>query len=127
MAFNNSPKKADKKATEKYNGRNMNTNSSEAIPVFLVNVAYVNMLETAAGIHAEASCVSPEVKSFGKMMINHHSQMLNALREFTSAKGVVLPSVISDKGKKKVNSLSGEHETNLMKSVRKPWWMIIKK
>jgi putative membrane protein len=66
------------------------------------------MLEVELGRLAEKNGSMAEVKSFGKMMAEHHSKMLNDIRALAASKNITLPESMGDNNRQKMEKFSGK-------------------
>jgi putative membrane protein len=66
------------------------------------------MLEVQLGKLAEQKGRMAEVKSFGRMMSEHHSSINDQLKSLASSKGITVPTVLSDDKQKKLEKFSGK-------------------
>jgi putative membrane protein len=81
-------------------------NSMENAADFLVKVADNGMLEVELGKLAEKKGQMAEVKSFGKMMVEHHTKLNTELKTLAAAKNITLPGSLSEESRDKLNKLS---------------------
>ena len=75
---------------------------------FMTKAAAGGMYEVEAGKLAESRGTSPEVKSYGSMLIKDHSAAGDELKGLASKKGVALPATLPEKFQKKLEKLSKE-------------------
>jgi len=79
----------------------MNMNNSDTTSVgedakdFTKDAAQGGLFEVKAGAIAERNAASQDVKNFGKMMVEDHTQLNQQLKELAAKKNVPLPSDIS--------------------------------
>jgi putative membrane protein len=69
----------------------MGTFATMKDPIFLLNAASSNMLEIQSGQLAAQRATNPEVKSFAQMMVSHHTQATNKLKNVARPLGVTMP------------------------------------
>ncbi|MEN2401195.1 DUF4142 domain-containing protein [Flavobacterium sp. MC2016-06] len=77
---------------------------------FLVDIAEVNLAEIEIGKLAQIKSTNPDVKSFGKMLVDEHTKSASEVSALASKKNFVLPTSITEEGKeeyKKLNEKSG--------------------
>lgn len=63
-------------------------------PVFLINAASSNLLEIQVGKMAAQQATKPEVKQFAQMMVSHHTQATQELKNVATPLGVTLPQTM---------------------------------
>jgi putative membrane protein len=63
-------------------------------PVFLINAASSNLLEIQAGKMAAQQATKSEVKQFAQMMVSHHTQATQELKNVATPLGVTLPQTM---------------------------------
>lgn len=101
---------ADTTATPAAGARNAAA-LSPADSKFVKTAAEGGLFEVAVGKLAADKGSSPDVKSFGSMLVDDHSAANDKLKKVADAHGITLPTVMpSDKQKKldKLSGLSGE-------------------
>ncbi|RKR05861.1 putative membrane protein [Flavobacterium sp. 90] len=77
---------------------------------FLVDIAEVNLAEIEIGKLAQTKSTNPEVKKFGKMLVDEHTKSASEVSALAKAKNFTLPTSITEDGKeeyKKLNEKSG--------------------
>jgi putative membrane protein len=82
---------------------------SAADRTFIAQAAYGSLGEVALGEIAAEKALNPEVRGFGRTMVDEHTEMNEDLIAITSAKGVTPPSA-PDPGRQAVASQLGELE-----------------
>jgi putative membrane protein len=109
-ACNNNPKTAKpQESTETANEHNdakMEDNQMENAADFLVKVADNGMLEVEAGKLAAQKGQMADVKSFGKMMVEHHSRLNDELKGLAQSKNITLPTTLGEDNREKLQKLS---------------------
>jgi putative membrane protein len=101
---------ADTTATPASGARNAAA-LSPADSKFVKSAAEGGLYEVAVGKLAADKAGNAEVKSFGSMLVEHHSAANDKLKKVADAHGITLPTVLpSDKQKKldRLSSLSGD-------------------
>jgi putative membrane protein len=76
---------------------------------FLVKAADGGMAEVELGKLGERKGQMVEVRSFAKMMVEHHSSINDQLKMLASSKGVTVPTVMSEDKQKKIDKLSAKN------------------
>ena len=112
------PSKNDSvKEAKKDNAQNTDSMSAKAsitdstIPskqdaAFMVDAASGGMMEVELGRLAQTNAGSQQVKHFGAMMVNDHTNGGNELKSLALAKGITLPDSISNDQKKMRDDLA---------------------
>jgi putative membrane protein len=109
-ACNNNPPKP-KESTEtadEHNDAKFEDNQSENAAEFLVKVAEKGMLEVELGKLAEQKGQMPEVRSFGKMMVEHHTKINNELKGLAESKNITLPTTLNEESREKLAKLTAK-------------------
>jgi putative membrane protein len=92
----------------------MNMNSTDTTSVgedakdFTKDAAQGGLFEVKAGAIAERNATSQDVKDFGKMMVEDHTQLNQQLQELAAKKNVPLPSEITNSQQDDTTKLSKE-------------------
>jgi putative membrane protein len=73
---------------------------------FMVKAANGGLLEVAAGKLANEKGMSPEVKEFGKHMMEDHQKANDELKQLAEAKKIMLPDSMDNNAKDKIEKLS---------------------
>lgn len=94
-----------KDVAEEQNDEKFRGSESKDDAEFAVAVADDGMLEVQLGQLASTNASSPQVREFGKMMVDDHSKANNELKTLAQQKGITLPTALSDKSKKKYDEL----------------------
>ena len=77
---------------------------------FLVDIAEVNLAEIEIGKLAQTKSSNPEVKKFGKMLVDKHTKSASEVSALAKAKNFTLPTSLTEDGKeeyKKLDEKSG--------------------
>lgn len=85
-------------------------NNKEDDSEFLVDQAEINLAEIEIGKLAQTKSTNPEVKKFGKMLVDEHTKSASEVSALAKAKNFTLPTSITEDGKeeyKKLNEKSG--------------------
>lgn len=84
--------------------------SKEDDSEFLVDQAEVNLAEIEIGKLAQTKGTNPEVKKFGKMLVDDHTKAASEVSALAKAKNFTLPTSLTEDGQeeyKKLNEKSG--------------------
>ncbi|MNL21694.1 hypothetical protein D3C87_1429970 [compost metagenome] len=84
--------------------------SKEDDSEFLVDQAEVNLAEIEIGKLAQTKGTNPEVKKFGKMLVDDHTKAASEVSALAQAKNFTLPTSLTEDGQeeyKKLNEKSG--------------------
>ncbi|KQO22822.1 hypothetical protein ASF10_10705 [Flavobacterium sp. Leaf82] len=73
---------------------------------FLVDIAEVNLAEIEIGKLAQIKSTNPEVKKFGKMLVDEHTKSASEVSALAKAKNFTLPSSLTEDGKEEYNKLN---------------------
>lgn len=105
------------------NGDTKSTSLPRGERKFMEKAAAHGLAEVELGRLAAQKASNPEVKRFGEMMVEHHGQANNELKQVASAKGVELPATPDkdhQKKMEKMQKLSGaEFDREYMKNMVK--------
>lgn len=77
---------------------------------YLVNIAEVNLAEIEIGKLAQQKSTNPEVKKFGKMLVDDHTKSAGEVSALAKSKNFTLPTSLTEEGQeeyKKLNEKSG--------------------
>ena len=77
---------------------------------FLVDIAEVNLAEIEIGKLVQTKSTNPEVKKFGKMLVDEHTKSASEVSALAKAKNFTLPTSLTEDGQeeyKKLNEKSG--------------------
>ncbi len=80
--------------------------NQEDLANFLVEVASINLTESAIGKLAQNKSENAEVKELGKMAESHHLHAQEDLKTLASSKQISLPMSITDDGQKTYDNLN---------------------
>ena len=108
----NEPKQEDpKEVAEDANEAKFDTiDSKEDDSEFLVDQAEINLAEIEIGKLAQTKSSNPEVKKFGKMLVDEHTKSASEVSALAQAKNFTLPTSLTEDGQeeyKKLNEKSG--------------------
>ena len=108
----NEPKQEDpKEVAEDANEAKFDSiDSKEDDSEFLVDQAEVNLAEIEIGKLAQTKSTNPEVKKFGKMLVDEHTKAASEVSALAKAKNFTLPTSLTEDGQeeyKKLNEKSG--------------------
>jgi putative membrane protein len=84
--------------------------SKEDDSQFLVDQAEVNLAEIEIGKLAQTKGTNPEVKNFGKMLVDDHTKAASEVSALAKTKNFTLPTSLTEEGQdeyKKLNEKSG--------------------
>jgi putative membrane protein len=73
---------------------------------FVAEAATGGMMEVELGNLAQQKAASQQVKDFGKMMVDDHTQANNNLKAIASQKNIDVPAAVTDNQKKDIDDLS---------------------
>lgn len=85
-------------------------NDKEDDSEFLVDQAEINLAEIELGKLAQQKGTNPEVKKFGKMLVDEHTKAASEVSALAKAKNFTLPTSLTEDGQeeyKKLNEKSG--------------------
>lgn len=77
---------------------------------YLVDIAEVNLAEIEIGKLAQQKSTNPEVKKFGKMLVDEHTKSAGEVSALAKSKNFTLPTSLTEDGQeeyKKLNEKSG--------------------
>lgn len=108
----NEPKQEDpKEVAEDANEAKFDTiNDKEDDSEFLVDQAEINLAEIELGKLAQQKSTNPEVKKFGKMLVDEHTKAASEVSALAKAKNFTLPTSLTEDGQeeyKKLNEKTG--------------------
>ncbi|MEO8255514.1 DUF4142 domain-containing protein [Flavobacterium sp. FlaQc-47] len=81
-------------------------NNKEDDSEFLVDQAEINLAEIEIGKLAQTKSTNPEVKKFGKMLVDEHTKSASEVSALAKAKNFTLPTSITEDGKEEYNKLN---------------------
>jgi putative membrane protein len=73
---------------------------------FLVDQAEINLAEIEIGKLAQTKSINPEVKKFGKMLVDEHTKSASEVSALAKAKNFTLPTSLTENGKEEYNKLN---------------------
>jgi len=73
---------------------------------FLVDQAEINLAEIELGKLAQTKSTNPEVKKFGKMMVDEHTKAASEVSALAKAKNFTLPTSLTEDGQEEYNKLN---------------------
>ena len=93
-------------AEEQNEAKFEDTKSKEDDSHYLVDAAETDMKEIEIGKLAQQKATDPEVKNFGKMLVDNHTKSLGTVKILASRKNISLPASLTEKGKEAYNKLN---------------------
>ena len=88
---------------------NRNAPSDEFVTEFITDIAEARMMDLEEGKIAQQRSTTRDLKSYGALMVNDQTEMLNELRTLATLKGVELPSSLGEYKEKGLNDLKEVH------------------
>jgi putative membrane protein len=82
------------------------SNSKENDSEFLVGATEINLEEIAIGQLAQQKSTNPEIKKFGKMLVDDHTKLSGEVKTVAQARNFSLPTSITEDGQEKYNKLN---------------------
>ena len=73
---------------------------------FLVDQAEINLAEIEIGKLAQTKSTNPEVKKFGKMLVDEHTKSASEVSALAKAKNFSLPTSLTEDGQEEYNKLN---------------------
>lgn len=73
---------------------------------FLVDIAEVNLAEIEIGKLAQQKSTNPDVKKFGKMLVDEHTKSASEVSTLAKEKNFTLPTAITEDGKEEYDNLN---------------------
>lgn len=73
---------------------------------FLVDQAEINLAEIELGKLAQTKGTNPEVKKFGKMMVDDHTKAASEASALAKTKNFTLPTSLTEEGQEEYNKLN---------------------
>ncbi|MDR7370402.1 DUF4142 domain-containing protein [Flavobacterium aquidurense] len=73
---------------------------------FLVDQAEINLAEIEIGKLAQTKSTNPEVKKFGKMLVDEHTKAASEVSALAKAKNFTLPTSLTEDGQEEYNKLN---------------------
>jgi putative membrane protein len=83
-----------------------NTMGAMSTDAFVTNAAVSDMYEIEAGKIAQTKGKSADVKAFGKMMVTHHTAMMNEMKPLVTAAGKTPPAGLDERRKGMIDNLN---------------------
>ncbi|MDQ8014006.1 MAG: DUF4142 domain-containing protein [Flavobacterium nitrogenifigens] len=80
--------------------------SKEDDSEFLVDQAETNLAEIEIGKLAQTKSTNPEVKKFGKMLVDEHTKSASEVSALAKAKNFTLPTSLTEEGQEEYNKLN---------------------
>lgn len=82
------------------------SNSKENDSEFLVDATEINLEEIAIGQLAQQKSTNPEIKKFGKMLVDDHTKLSGEVKTVAESRNISLPTSITEDGKEQYNKLN---------------------
>ncbi|WP_394774241.1 DUF4142 domain-containing protein [Flavobacterium sp.] len=96
-----------KEVAEDANEQKFDTiNDKEDDSEFLVDQAEINLSEIELGKLAQQKGTNPEVKKYGKMLVDEHTKAASEVSALAKAKNFTLPTSVTEDGKEEYNKLN---------------------
>lgn len=95
-----------KEVAEESNEAKFDDNEQENDAEFLVDAAEINLEEIELGKLAQTNGVTAEVKDMGKMMVDHHTNTFNELKDLASRKSMTIPTSLTEENLEDYKKLS---------------------
>ncbi|PXY43630.1 DUF4142 domain-containing protein [Flavobacterium hydrophilum] len=80
--------------------------SKEDDSEFLVDATEINLAEIEIGKLAQTKSTNPEVKKFGKMLVDEHTKLASEVKTAADSRNFSLPTSITEEGKEEYNKLN---------------------
>ncbi|RZJ52881.1 MAG: DUF4142 domain-containing protein [Flavobacterium sp.] len=80
--------------------------SKEDDSQYLVDIAETNLAEIEIGKLAQTKSTNPEVKSFGKMLVEEHTKSASEVSALAKTKNFTLPTALTEEGQDEYNKLN---------------------
>jgi putative membrane protein len=90
-------------------------NAKEDDSEFLVDAAEINLAEIEIGKLAQQKGTHPEVKKFGKMLVDDHQKLSNEVKSLADSRNFSVPLSLTEDGKEEYNKLNKETGTDFDK------------
>jgi len=100
------PEDSKEAAEEQNEAKFEDTENKEDDSQYLVEAAETDLKEIEVGKLAQQKGTDPEVKAFGKMLVDDHTKSSGEVKTLAGRKNISLPLVVSEKGKEKYNELN---------------------
>lgn len=85
---------------------------------FLTDAANANQFQVAAGTQALKQSTNEEVKQYGKMLVDHHTEILKELEQAAVAKKLVMPSSMEEREASMLSTLSEQSGADFDKAFK---------
>lgn len=82
------------------------SNSKENDSEFLVDATEINLEEIAIGQLAQQKSANPEIKKFGKMLVDDHTKLSGEVKTVAESRNISLPTSITEDGQEQYNKLN---------------------
>lgn len=82
------------------------SNSKENDSEFLVDATEINLEEIAIGQLAQQKSTNPEIKKFGKMLVDDHTKLSGEVKTVAESRNISLPTSITEDGQEQYNKLN---------------------
>jgi putative membrane protein len=73
---------------------------------YIVDIASINLSEIELGKLAQTKSTNPEVKKFGKMMVDDHTKLASEVSALAKTKNFTLPTSLTEEGQEEYNKLN---------------------
>jgi putative membrane protein len=73
---------------------------------YIVEIASINLSEIELGKLAQTKSTNPEVKKFGKMMVDDHTKLASEVSALAKTKNYTLPTSLTEEGQEEYNKLN---------------------
>ena len=80
--------------------------SKEDDSEFLVDAAEIDLAEIEIGKLAQTKSTNPEVKKFGKMLVDEHTKSAAEVKTIADSKNISLPTALTEEGKDEYDKLN---------------------
>jgi putative membrane protein len=81
----------------------------EFVTEFITDIAEARMMDLEEGKIAQQRSTTKDLKSYGALMVNDQTEMLNEIKKLAALKGVELPSSLGENKEKGLNDLKEVH------------------
>jgi len=82
------------------------SNSKENDSEFLVDATEINLEEISIGQLAQQKSTNPEIKKFGKMLVDDHTKLSGEVKTVAESRNISLPTSITEDGQEQYNKLN---------------------
>lgn len=83
--------------------------TDEFVTEFITDMAEARLMDLEEGKMAQQRSTSRDLKSYGTLMVNDQTEMLNEIKKLAALKGVALPSSLGKQKEKGLNDLKEVH------------------